>query len=119
MKTIFLIFIVSANTVISQLLLKKGVLTFQEVKLNTSIITSAVFSPYILGSILLQLFSFILWLIVLSKANLGYAFGFSGAFLYLMLPLLSWLIYGEKLVTIQWIGLLLITAGIICMVKKG
>lgn len=119
MKIIFLIFLVSASTVVSQLLLKKGAIDLKINKIDFSLLLSAVSSPYIISSICLQLVSFILWFVVLSKANLGYAIGFSGAFLYLMLPLLSWFIYDEKLGPIQWFGLLLITAGIICMSSKG
>jgi drug/metabolite transporter (DMT)-like permease len=119
MKTIILIFLVSASTVVSQLLLKKGAIDFKLNRIDVSLVLSAISSPYILSSICLQLFSFVLWFVVLSKANLGYAIGFSGAFLYLMLPLLSWLIYDEKLGAIQWLGLILITAGILCMANKS
>lgn len=79
----------------------------------------ALTSPYVLASITLQGISFLLWVLVLSRANLGYAFGFSGAFFYLILPLLSWWLYGERLSPLQWGGLFLITLGVLCLQVKG
>lgn len=120
MKTILLIFVVSTITVVSQLVLKKGVSV-----LDTShatpfqFVTMAITSPYILVSIIMQGVSFLLWVFVLSRANLGYAFGFSGAFFYMILPMLSWWIYGERLTLIQWSGLLLITMGVLCLQARG
>jgi len=117
MKTILLIFIVSASAVTSQLLLKRGVKGLDFSCFSMDLVQKVVYSPFIVTSIVLQLSSFVVWLVVISKANLGYAFGITGAFLYLMLPLLSWLIYGEKLAIIQWVGLILITVGIACLLK--
>jgi drug/metabolite transporter (DMT)-like permease len=118
MKTILLIFTVAACTVASQLLLKKGALSLSGSPLTLSVFLSIVTSPYVISSIILQIFSFGLWFVVLSKTNLGYAIGLSGAFLYLLLPLLSWFIYGEWLSWVQWIGLVLITVGILCLTTK-
>ena len=117
MKTIFLIFIVAASTAASQLLLKRGVMGLDLSRFSIDLVQRVACSPFIITSIILQLSCFVIWLVVISKTNLGYAFGFAGAFLYLLIPLLSWLIYGERLTTLQWIGLFFITAGIFCMAK--
>ncbi|MFA7402989.1 MAG: hypothetical protein WC007_03280 [Pelobacteraceae bacterium] len=120
MRTILLIFVVSATTVISQLILKKGVATFDAGHATPfQFVTMALTSPYVLASVALQGISFLLWVLVLSRANLGYAFGFSGAFFYLILPLLSWWLYGERLSMLQWGGLLLISLGVLCLQAKG
>jgi|APDOM4702015191_1054821.scaffolds.fasta_scaffold299079_1 multidrug transporter EmrE-like cation transporter len=120
MKTILLIFVVSATTVISQLILKKGVTGFASAPASPiHLATMALTSPYVLLSLALQGISFLLWVLVLSKSNLGYAFGFSGAFFYLILPLLSWWLYGERLSPIQWGGLMLISLGVLCLQVRG
>lgn len=120
MKTILLIFVVSATTVISQIILKKGVTTFNAGSATPAqFVTMALTSPYVLVSISLQGISFLLWVLVLSRANLGYAFGLSGAFFYLILPMLSWWLYGERLSALQWSGLILITMGVLCLQAKG
>ncbi|MGB9082228.1 MAG: hypothetical protein WCD00_13095 [Desulfuromonadaceae bacterium] len=120
MKTILLILAVSATTAVSQLILKKGVTTFGASPATPfQFVTMALTSPYVLGSIALQGAGFLLWVLVLSRANLGYAFGLSGAFFYVILPLLSWWLYGERLSPIQWGGLLLITLGVLCLQLKG
>ena len=120
MKTILLIFIVALTTAVSQLILKKGVTGLALNLSNPALLAkSALTSPYVLISIALMGINFLLWVVVLSKANLGYAFGFAGAFLYLILPLLSWWLYGERLSLLQWGGLLLITLGILCLQPKG
>ena len=117
MKTIFLIFIVSASTAASQLLLKRGVMGLDLSHFSIDLVMKIIRSPFIIVSIILQLCCFAIWLVVISKTTLGYALGFSGAFLYLLIPLLSRLIYGEWLTTLQWIGLFFISAGIFCMAK--
>ena len=120
MKTILLIFIVAAITVVSQLILKKGVMGLALHWGTPALLVKAAFtSPYVLVSLALQGMNFLLWVVVLSRANLGYAFGFAGAFLYLILPLLSWWLYGERLSPLQWGGLVLITLGILCLQAKG
>lgn len=119
MKTIFMIFIVSLCTLTSQLLLKKGM---------TGISTGGGFMPVLLApftilpvaaGVLLQGCGFLLWLVVLTKANLGYAFGFSGAFFYILLPLLSWWLYNEQLTVLQWCGMGFISLGVVCIVLKN
>jgi multidrug transporter EmrE-like cation transporter len=118
MKTILLILSVSTATVISQLILKKGVGELSSASGFFDLARLAICSPLVILSLCLQGFSFFLWVAVLSKANLGYAFGISGAFFYILLPLLSWLIFGERLGPVQWGGLVLITLGVVCVVSN-
>ena len=118
MKTILLILSESTATVISQLILKKGVGELSSASGFFDLARLAICSPLVILSLCLQGFSFFLWVAVLSKANLGYAFGISGAFFYILLPLLSWLILGERLGQVQWGGFVLITLGVVCVVSN-
>lgn len=120
MKTILLIFIIAIITAVSLLILKKGVMGLALHRANPALLVKAALtSPYVLVCIALMGMNFLLWIVVLSRANLGYAFGFAGAFLYLILPLLTWWLYGERLSPLQWGGLVLITLGVLCLQAKG
>lgn len=118
MKTILMIFVVSVCTLSSQLLLKKGMSAIGSGAGMLPIILSPFTSLPVAAGVLLQAFGFILWLAVLTKADLGYAFGFSGAFFYILLPLLSWWLYNEQLTMLQWFGMGFISLGVICIVVK-
>ena len=114
-----MILTVSFLTVVSQLLIKKGVTQLHLDSFSVGRLVDIATSPYILGSLMLQVLGYIIWVLVLSRANIGYAVAFSGSFFYIILPILSWLIYGERLTSVQWIGLSLICTGIFCMMNKG
>jgi hypothetical protein len=73
MKTIFLIFIVAASTVASQLLLKRGVMGLDLSRFSIDLVLRIARSPFIITSIILQLSCFVIWLVVISKTNLAYA----------------------------------------------
>ena len=123
MKTILLIFTVSFCTIVSQLVLKKGVLNLPGVQagtagLDTSIWLAAVRSPLVWASLCLQGVGYGLWILVLSKEKLGVAFGLSGAFFYLLLAFLGWILFGERLSAFQWLGLTLITAGVLLTMPR-
>jgi len=119
-RPFFLILSVSFCTIISQLILKKGVMKItanndEKIEFSLMLLTQAIRSPFVWSSLILQTLSFCIWIIVISKYKLGFAFGISGAFFYLLLPFFSWIIFGERLSFLQWIGLVLITTGIVLM----
>jgi len=122
MYLIFMIFSVSFGTIVSQLILKKGILLISTKEdaqfINFSFFLKAFSSPLIWTSLILQGITFCLWMFVISKQKLGMAFGMSGAFFYLLLPLFAWLIYDEHLTHLQWVGLFFITCGIVMMQLK-
>lgn len=112
-----MIVLVTLMTLGSQLLLKKAIVSIgpliQEDKI--AFLFAAMTSPYVISAIAMQGLGFILWIFVLSKMKLGIAFGLSGAFFYLLAAMSSWYLYGEKLSTQQWSGLLLISTGVLLM----
>ena len=113
-----MILIVSVSTALSQLLLKKGVMELKINQVDFASLIRALNSPYIIAAALIQLFSYVVWLFVLSKANLGYALGLSGAMLYIVLALLGWWFFNERMTPLQWIGLVSISFGVFCLVTK-
>jgi drug/metabolite transporter (DMT)-like permease len=111
-----LIFFVTLSTVGSQLLLKQSMKSIQAPgsagDLGRFFLEAAV-SPWVYGSLLLQIAGYLVWLIVVSKEQLGVAFATSGAFFYLLVGLSAWLIHGERLSFSQWTGIALITLGVL------
>jgi drug/metabolite transporter (DMT)-like permease len=118
MKTTFMIIVVAFGNVVSQLILKKGVVELKIEHIDFSYLLRAISSPYIITALFIQIFCYIVWLFVLAKANLGYALGLSGAMFYIIIALLGWWFFNEKMTLLQWIGLFSISFGIFCLVKK-
>lgn len=119
MRSIFMIVFVSVFTIASQLLLKKGIndivargVSSEDV---TQFLRQALLSPYVIGAMALQVASYLVWIFVISKYKLGYAFAISGALFYLLLAFAGWVFFGERLTAAQWAGVGLITAGVVCM----
>ena len=112
-----MIVLVTCMTLGSQLLLKKAISVIGPLMQSDKIafLLAAFTSPYVILAIAMQGFGFILWMFVLSRMKLGIAFGLSGAFFYLLIALSSWYLYGERLSTQQWGGLLLISSGVLLM----
>lgn len=58
----------------------------------------------------------LLWFVALSKLELNFAFSLT-ALNYVLTPILASIFFGEKIVIIRWIGIMLIVIGIIIVTK--
>jgi drug/metabolite transporter (DMT)-like permease len=67
-----------------------------------------------MGAFFLQGIIALFWVYVLSRTKLIYLFTMSGAFFYILLALTSWIVLGEKLSLIQWLGVFMISFGVVC-----
>lgn len=112
-----LIVVVTCITLGSQLLLKKAIGTIGPIAevSKFEFLYAALTSPYVITAIALQGIGFMLWFFVLSKVKLGMAFAISGAFFYILIAISTWVFFGEKLTIPQWIGLVLISFGVILL----
>jgi multidrug transporter EmrE-like cation transporter len=122
MSPILQILLASLATLASQLLLKKGVsevAALGSLSIGWHFLGKALLSPYVILAIVLQMAGYSLWILIISQVKLGYAFAISGGFFYILLAGAGWLFFDEVLTTIQWIGVILITAGVICMNIKA
>ncbi|MCP4349062.1 MAG: hypothetical protein GY795_26580 [Desulfobacterales bacterium] len=119
-KSILMILFVSTNTIISQLVLKKGLIDINAKASEHlfAFILKAVTSPFVIMGIALQAIGYIVWMLVISKVKLGIAFAISGSFFYILLALSSWMFFGEKLTSLQWVGIFIMTIGVIFMTLK-
>lgn len=111
------IVLVTIMTLGSQLILKKAIVEIgplMEVD-KMAFFMAAFQSPYVIGAIVMQGMGFFLWIFVLTKLKLGVAFAFSGALFYILIAIASYYLYGEQLTLMQWIGLCLISGGVVLM----
>lgn len=74
-------------------------------------------SPYVIGGTVLYVISLGLWLVVLSKANVSYAYPIMGLS-YVFGIALAMVFLGEKVVAWQWLGSAFIIVGIYFVTKS-
>lgn len=102
--------------IIGQVLLKLGV---QESKALDNITVSKLiqtyskilFNPRIILGILLYVFSLFIWLYLLSKVELSFAYPFLGM-TFIIMAAVSQFVFGEKVSAFRWSGSLIIFLGI-------
>jgi drug/metabolite transporter (DMT)-like permease len=119
-KSLFIAFTV--NSVISQLVLRRGLQNLvgpASVANLRSFIGSAAISPWIYASITLQILSYVMWIIIVSREKLGVATATVGAGFYTLMALSAWLIYGETLSLMQGAGIAPVTLGVVCISLGG
>ena len=101
-------------SVVGQLMLKKGMLEvgrFQGGEIIPYFFKSFT-NTWIICALFLYLVTLGLWLIVLSRERLGFAYLFFGL-IYVFIPIASWKFLGERLTVAQIVGMILITTGVI------
>ena len=116
MPTFVLVVIVTLCTIFSQLILKRGVGQLVEVLKEAGrieFIMSAATSPYVIAALTLQGAGYVVWLFVLTQERLSVAFAMSGSFFYILMAAASWVFYDERLSLGQWVGLFIISIGIL------
>ena len=122
MTTKFLFVAFTVNSVISQLVLRRGLQDLVSPANLTNLpkfIGSAALSPWIYASVTLQILSYVMWMIIVSRENLGVATATVGAGFYTLMALSAWLVYGETLSPVQWAGIALVTLGVVCISLGG
>jgi multidrug transporter EmrE-like cation transporter len=78
----------------------------------------AIFTPYVLLGLFLYAVSSCFWLVVLSKWSLSYAYPMI-ATNYLLVVLLSRFFFDEKVVPLQWAGIVLMVSGLMMVARFG
>jgi drug/metabolite transporter (DMT)-like permease len=114
----FLFIAVTVNAVLGQLLLRRATHALGRPETLAGLppfITRAATSPWIYASVCVQILGFVLWMLLVSRTKLGVAVAGVGAGFYLLMAFSAWLIYGETLSPLQWIGIAVITLGVMCI----
>ncbi|MGC1523122.1 MAG: hypothetical protein WA803_16390 [Steroidobacteraceae bacterium] len=118
MPTYLLIIAVTVNAVVGQLLLKHALATLggrAALETLSKFILSASTSPWMYASFAIQALGYFLWMVLISREKLGVATASVGAGFYSLMPLCAWVLFGESLTNVQWLGIGLITIGVTCV----
>lgn len=59
----------------------------------------------------------ILWLVVLSRLDLSYAYLLLAA-MYVLIPLVSWLFLGERIPPMRWLGMVVVVLGVVIVARS-
>jgi drug/metabolite transporter (DMT)-like permease len=118
MPTYLLIVAVAVNAVVGQLLLKHAIATLggrAALETMSKFILDAATSPWMYASFAIQGLGYFLWIVLISREKLGVATASVGAGFYILMPFCAWVLFGESLTNVQWLGVGLITAGVTCV----
>jgi drug/metabolite transporter (DMT)-like permease len=118
MSTKLLILALTVNSVIGQLMLKRALAALGGAAALGDMprfIRSAAVSPWIYSSVAIQGFGYFLWMMLISRVKLGVAAASVGATFYVLMAAAAWLLYGETLSALQWLGIVLVTVGVLCI----
>ena len=113
---IFIITSVLLNA-LAQILLKAGMKNFSNIDLKNNVIQtvmSIAINPYIICGFISYGISILLWLWVLSKVDVSYAYPFQ-ALGYIVVTILAWLLFQENINLTRIIALIFITLGLIIL----
>jgi drug/metabolite transporter (DMT)-like permease len=118
----FLLVAFTVNSVISQLVLRRALNALgspASVWALPRFIGNAALSPWIYASVTLQILSYMMWMVIVSREKLGVATATVGAGFYTLMALSAWFVYGETLSPVQWTGIAFVTLGVVCISLGG
>jgi multidrug transporter EmrE-like cation transporter len=122
LREVLMILFVTCSTLGSQLLIKHAVTRLgarAPAPQGIDWLVAAMTSPTVLLAIAVQAVGFVVWVVVISRVKLGVAFALSGAFFYILMAVVTWLLYGERLTLGQWAGIALISTGVLMVSMLG
>ncbi len=122
--SLILIFLDVAFSVAGQLLLKKGMTAVGRIDSDffaqplLGLWRMFTTSPYVVLGLGLYVVGAVLWLIVLSRVNLSYAYPLI-ALTYVLIPLAAWLLLHEPPIPlIRWVGMAIIVFGVVLVARS-
>lgn len=121
-RDLLMILFVTCSTLGSQLLIKgavAGIATRSPPPSGLDWLLAVLASPKIWAAVAVQGVGFLVWIAVVSRVKLGPAFATSGAFFYVLLAAASWYLYGERLAPLQWMGITLVSIGVLMITILG
>lgn len=115
MNVYLLVLVTTLCTIAGQLILKRAMVGLRPLLAHGPLefLWGAVFSPLVYAALSLQVLGYVAWMFVISKEKLSVAFALSGSSFYLLMAAASWYFYDERLGPAQWLGLALISIGVI------
>ncbi len=115
MTVYLLVLVTTLCTIGGQLILKRAMVTLRPLQSQGIIefLIGAAVSPLVWAALVLQILGYVAWMFVISREKLSVAFALSGSTFYLLMALASWYFFHERLGTAQWLGLALISVGVV------
>ncbi len=105
----------------AQLLLKYGLknAAHAELELGTAVtfLTSMLLNPYVILGVILFIISAILWMLVLSKVELSYAYP-ALSLGYALAAIGAWLLFNENLSMLRIAGIIVICSGVYALSRS-
>ena len=112
-RPVLLILLAVSLGAFGQISIKHGMNKFGQISgLNLVRSVQALLTPYVALGVGLYVLSTLIWLIVLSRAPLSYAYPMIAAG-YVLVVFLSWAVLGERVTALRMAGLALIVAGVV------
>lgn len=118
---LLLIFVPVTAAAVGQMILKIGMNQVGAVQINNGIVQSffkMFTNPYVIGGLGFFGLNAFLWLIVLSREKLSFAYPMV-AFAYIVTILLSKYVLHEDVPPLRWVGLSVIIVGILLIAKSS
>ena len=110
-----LLFVSVLLSSLAQISLKHGMIAVTPTSMDAdglpALFLRAIVQPYIIAGVIFFGISFIVWLLVLSKANVSYAYPFQSMG-YIMIAVFSHFVLGEQLSGVKLLGIAVICAGV-------
>lgn len=114
MKMVILVLVPVLIGVVGQLFLKKGMLQIGEFSLKSGLVAKFIeifMNPSVLLGFFFYFLSSILWLIVLSRIELSFAYPLLSVG-YILVLIASWYFFNENVTLIRWSGVIVICLGV-------
>ncbi len=112
MKIIIIILFGVILNVVAQIILKLGMNKYSISSWNYIEIIKLFLSPFVITGIAIYIISLIIWLYVLSKVDVSFAYPFLSLG-FVLVALIGWMFLGESIGIFKIIGISLIVSGII------
>jgi len=120
MSVLMLVLLCIIMGVLGQLAMKKGMDIIGTISLKDMFsekIFSIVFQSYVLVGIILYVLASLVWLVILSQAELSFVYPLISVG-YILTAILSWFLFKENLTLFRFFGILLICGGVYLIVLK-
>lgn len=121
--TFAMIFTTTTCTLVGQLILK-GAVNAPSMKQALSqgpvaFLLNAAISPGVWLALFFQVVGYAVWFFVLTREKLAVSFAISGAMIYMLTGIAAWYFYGERLSMQQWLGIILLSAGVMLVAYRA
>lgn len=108
----------SAHVMLRAGMAQVGAVGAEELGKPIALLSSMSTNPLVVVAVLTYALSFAAWTVALSRLNLSVAYP-ALAFMYVLIPLLSWAFLDESVSAPQWAGVLVIFAGVLMVLLPG